>query len=317
MAGLVVLLKEPRSLRTVMAAALLMTVAGFIKHNLIALPAALALWLALYDRRSATAFLLSGIAFAFAGLLIFRGVAGTDLLGHLNSPRLYSIDLLTAAIGNWLVWADIPLFGLAALLVIRHDDKYAVFTALYAAISILVGVSFAGGAGVDMNIWFDAMIALSLGTALTLDRLAANDRLRAVAAGIYALPLAAGIAMSWDDGWLERGFWLRPLSGETAMARTDIVFLKTHEGPALCEMLSLCYWAGKREEADVFNLGQAYALHARNDDTLVRLLDERHYKSIEFDSLDDFALTPRVKQALLRNYRIDHDNDEGVFLVPR
>ena len=29
-------------------------------------------------------------------------------------------------------------------------------------------------------------------------------------------------------------------------------------GPALCEMLSLCYWAGKRAEVDVFNLGQAY-----------------------------------------------------------
>jgi hypothetical protein len=82
-------------------------------------------------------------------------------------------------------------------------------------------------------------------------------------------------------------------------------------------MLSLCYWAGKREEADVFNLGQAYATHARLDDGLVRLIEAHHYSVLQFDSLDDFALTPRVKQTLLRDYRIGHANDEGVFLVPR
>jgi hypothetical protein len=317
MAGLVVLLKEPRSLRAVMGAALLMTIAGFIKQNLIALPAALALWLALYDRRSALQFVLPGFALALAGLLIFRMSIGTDLLGHLDSPRLYSFDFLTSAVGSWLVWSNIPLFGLAALFVIRRDDKHVVFAALYAFVAVLIGVLFAGGGGVDMNIWFDAIIALSLGTALTLDRLATSDRLRAVAAIVYALPLAAGIALNWDDTWIERDFWLHPMSDEVTMARTDIAFLKAHEGPALCEMLSLCYWAGKREEADVFNLGQAYATHARNDDTLVSLLNQRRYKSIEFDSLDDFALTPRVKQVLLRDYRIDHQNDDRVFLVPR
>jgi hypothetical protein len=206
---------------------------------------------------------------------------------------------------------------MAALLVLKREDSYVVFTALYASVAIFAAVLFAGGAGVDMNIWFDAMIALSLGTALAVNRIVAKKGWAAFAAVVFALPLAAGVALNWDDAWLERDFWLRPMSSEARTARADIAFLQRQEGPALCEMLSLCYWAGKAEEADVFNLGQAYATRARGDDALVRALDRQHYKSIEFDSLDDFALTPRVRQVLLRRYRIDHRNDEGVFLLPR
>jgi hypothetical protein len=107
------------------------------------------------------------------------------------------------------------------------------------------------------------------------------------------------------------------MADESDIAAADVAFLRLHEGPALCEMLSLCYWAEKREEVDVFNLGQAYATHARSDAGLVRLLDAHYFHAIEFDSLDDFAVTPRIRQALLRRYRIDHENDNGIFLVPR
>jgi hypothetical protein len=82
-------------------------------------------------------------------------------------------------------------------------------------------------------------------------------------------------------------------------------------------MLSLCYWAGKREEVDVFNLGQSYATNAQGDADLVLLLDRHYFRAIEFDSLENFALTSRVKLALLRDYRIDHADDNGVFLLPR
>lgn len=317
MMGLVILLNEPRSLDAVAGAALLMTIALFIKHNLVALPVALALWLALYDRRAAIQFVVSGMVLAVLGLAIFHLVYGTSLLDHLNSPRVWSFNLLTAAVTNWLMWAGVAMVGATILFILKRGDKHIIFVALYTFFAILAGFVFAGGTGVDMNVWFDAMIALSLGTALTLDRIAMSDKRRTVAAVVYVLPLAAGIVMNWDDTWLDRDFWLHPMAEEAAMARSDIALLKTHEGPALCEMLSLCYWAGKGTQADVFNLGQAYATHSRSDDTLVRLLDARYYKSIQFDSLDDFALTPRVKQTLLRDYRIDHQNDEGVFLLPR
>jgi Dolichyl-phosphate-mannose-protein mannosyltransferase len=316
LAGLVLLLKEPGTTRSIAGAALLMTVAFFIKHNLVALPATLAVWLLIFDRRKAAFFAVCGVLFALIGLIAFRLIYEIDLLGQLNSPRLYSVSTLTTAVGNWLVWADVSLLGLAALVVYRRDNKFVVFCAIYAFLAILTGVAFAGGAGVDMNIWFDAAIALALGTALTFDRLM-SGWLRAVAAIVYVLPIAAGLALGWDASWLERDHWLHPMSEEAAAAQVDIAFLKARHGPALCEMLSLCYWAGKVEEADVFNLGQAYATHARRDNELTDRIGTRRYAVVEFDSLDNFALTPRVKQALLHAYRIDHADDEGVFLVPR
>jgi hypothetical protein len=316
-AGLLLLLREPRTARVTVCAGLLMTLAFFIKHNLVAMPVALALWLALFDRRNALWFAGSGMVFGMIGLLLFRITTGMALLSVLNSARVYSVTLLSGALGDWLVWADVPLFGLVALLVVRRGDPDVILCALYAAVAIGVGGVFAGGAGVDMNIWFDAMIALALASALVLDRLTKPGTFRAGLALIYALPLFAGIVLNWDDIWLERDFWLHPMADETAMARSDIAFLQSHNGPALCEMLSLCYWAGKPEEADIFNLGQAYATHKRSDSALVQAIAGKRFAAIEFDSLDNFALTPRIKQSLLKSYRIDHANDEGVFLVPR
>ncbi|HTT97668.1 MAG TPA: glycosyltransferase family 39 protein [Rhizomicrobium sp.] len=317
MGGLLLLVDERRTPARLVTAALLMSLAFFIKHNLVALPLALTLWLAVSDRRSAVWFAGAGIVFGLAGLVLFRIAYHIDLFGVLNSPRTYSFALLSNAVRNWLLWADVSLFGLAVLLYLRRRDSGVVLCAIYAAVAIAVGIGFAGGAGVDMNIWFDAMIALGLATALVLDRLAPSEAMRGLVAAAYMLPLIVGIVLNWDSAWLERDFWLHPMREETATGRSDIAFLEAQKGPALCETLALCYWAGKREEVDVFNIGQAYATHRQSDDTLVHNIAVRRYGAVAFDSLDDFALTQRIKQTILKFYRIDHANDEGVFLVPR
>ncbi len=180
----------------------------------------------------------------------------------------------------------------------------------------VVGACFSGGAGVDMNVWFDAVIALSIAAALAMDGFE-RPLHKALAAFAYAVPLLCGLTLAYDGEWLTHDFWLHPARDEAAMAAADIDFLKAHDGPVLCEMLSLCYWAGKPAEVDVFNLGQAFATRARSDETLVRLVEARRFRAVEFDSMDDFALGPRVKDAFARNYRVDHEDDNGVFLVPR
>jgi hypothetical protein len=281
MGGLLLLLRG-----NVAAAATAMAAALFVKHNLIALPLGCAIWLALHDRRAAATFAAVGIACSLPLLLVFP---------HLSSPRLFSFVLLESSVGQWLLWGG-PALAVLALLPLRAD-KYAQLCGLYAAASVLAGTVFCGGAGVDMNVWFDAAIAVSLGAALALSRFPAALTLA------YILPLALGYWRADHDG--------------PARADGDVAFLKAHPGPALCEMLSLCYWAGKPEEVDTFNLGQAYATHARAEAPLVKLLGAKYFRAVELDSLDDFTLGPRVKTALLANYRIDHEDDTGIFLVPR
>lgn len=268
------------------AAAGAMAVALAVKHNLVALPAAALIWLLIYDRRA---------AWKFAGMGVACSLPLLAFVPHLASPRLFSFAFLGSSVLAWLYWAG-PALGAVAILPVRRDAG-AALVALYAALSMLVGTAFSGGAGVDMNVWFDAAIAVSLSIAMGLARF---PNLLSFAC---ALPIALGYA--WAD------------HDSPAKADADIAFLRAHQGPALCEMLSLCYWAGKKAEVDVFNLGQAYAAHARDEAPLLKLIEAKYFRAAEFDSLDDFALGPRVKRTLLANYRIDHKDDTGVFLVPR
>ena len=97
----------------------------------------------------------------------------------------------------------------------------------------------------------------------------------------------------------------------------DIAFLQLHPGPAICENLTLCYWAGKDDPVDVFNLSEAFKTHARSDADLVRLIDSRHFGAVVLDSMTDFAFGPNVKAALLAHYRVSRDDDNGIFLEPK
>jgi hypothetical protein len=275
------------------AAAAAMTLALFVKHNLIVMPLAALIWLAVFERRNALKFAGASVAFGLAGLLL----SGLGLLGHLNSPRAFSFALLADNIAHWMLWGGPGLLVMAALVALRRDDNRVALIAIYALTATLAGTVFAGGAGVDMNIWFDAAIALSLAASLAL------NRLHAVLALAYVMPLVLGLALVDHE--------------LPAPADDDIAFLKTRHGPASCEMLSLCYWSGKQAEVDVFNLGQAYAIHARDEAPLIARIEAHYYSAMEFDSMDEFALGPRVKQAVLDNYRIDHEDDNGTFLVPR
>ena len=131
------------------------------------------------------------------------------------------------------------------------------------------------------------------------------------------VPLMLGLATAFDPNWLERDFWLYPMHDEAAVAAKDVAYLRAHNGVAVCEMLSLCYWAGKPAAVDVFNLEQQFLTGARDEGAFIRLLNIRAFAVIQLDSLSPFPFPPEVQTAVRRNYRVDRDNDDGVFLVPK
>lgn len=282
MAGLLLLLRDRP-----IAAALTMAVALFVKHNLIALPVAAAIWLAWSDRRAALRFAATGIAAGLVGLLLFRLAYGVNLWSILNSPRSYSVAMMTSSVAHIAAWT-FPAVFIASLS--RSD-----FVRIYVVVAVLLGAALSGGAGVDMNVWFDALIAFALGVAPALDRLP----WRFSWIGLLLLLLVPGF---FSDRW-----------DAPVDASSDIAFLRSHDGPAMCEELSLCYWAGKPAGVDVFNLGQRYVTGAESDEALVRAIGEGRFAAVQMDSLDD--LTPRVKAALQHAYRVDHEDDDGIFLV--
>jgi hypothetical protein len=279
--------------------ALLFALALFIKHNLLAMPLAAGLWLMAQDRRTGSVFLLWLLAFALSGLVLFQFELGTSLIGQMASPRLYSLANLGTGVTH-LWWALLPGLAMAGL----WPDRHSLFCSIYAGAALILGLVFAAGDGVDTNAFFDLGIALSLALGLVVER----GRWPILAAA-SALPLLICLALTFRNN----NFFF---TGDFAKSSArDIAFLESRPGPALCDQLSLCLWAGKGADVDVFNVGEAIKAKARDPAPLMAMIAHHHFASMQMIEMD--GLGPDVRRAIEKYYRIDHSDDNGTFLIPK
>jgi len=281
--------------KKVLVAALLFAASLFLKHNLLALPLAAAAWLLWQDRRAGLRFMACGIAAAALGLILFRLFYGIGLPAQLASPRLVSLTNLRFAVTH-LWWAALPL---AALFTLRGSWK--TFCLIYAGAALILGLGFSAGDGVDANGFFDLAVACALTLGLVLNRAPALAALSAV-----PLPLFLALNFSDNNFFFTRNF--------AAQSGRDVAFLKSRPGPALCDQLSLCLWAGKPAEVDVFNVGEEIKTGARDAAPLAGMIAARHFALLQLQDLD--ALGPQVRAAIEKHYRTNHSDDNGSFLTP-
>jgi hypothetical protein len=261
------------------------------------LPLAASIWLLWRDRRAGLQFLLYGGAGAGLGLLLFHQLYGTGLLPLLSSARLASwANVRHAASQLW--WAILPLGILAAA---KHPWKD--FCRIYAIGSLTIGLIFSAGDGVDTNAFFDLAIACCLAVGLEVE----HGRNPAFAA-LCAAPLPLFLALHFHDN---NFFFTRDFRAQSAR---DIAFLKSRSGPALCDQLSLCLWAGKGAQVDVFNAGEQIKTGARTPSALASMIAAQRFAVVQLQDLD--AMGPVVHTALTENYRLHHSDDNGDFLIP-
>ena len=183
-------------------------------------------------------------------------------------------------------------------------DRYSLFCSIYAGTALILGLVFAAGDGVDANAFFDLGIALSLALGLAVQR----GRWPIFAAA-SAVPLLIYLALTFRDN---NYFFTRKFAQQSDR---DIAFLKSRPGPALCDQLSLCLWAGKGADVDAFNVGEAIKARARDPAPLTAMIAHHRFGSLQLIDMD--GLGPDVRRAIEKNYRIDHSDDNGAFLVPR
>ena len=280
-----------------MFAAALFAISLFVKHNLLAMPLAAGLWLLSQDRRAGSHFLLWGLAFVLAGLVAFQLRFGESLLSQLASPRVENVRNLWPAVKS-LWWAVLPAWAASG----ARPGRGSEFGFTYAALALALGLVFSLGDGVDANAFFDLAIALALLVGLMPDHGQAP-----LVASLSALPLIAVLALNFQDN---NFFYTRAFA---AQSQTDIGFLKSRSGPVLCDQISLCLWAGKTAEIDVFNVGEAIRTNARSAAPLIKLIQDRHFTTIQLQDMD--GLGPQVKDAIAKNYRVHHGDDNGSFLT--
>jgi 4-amino-4-deoxy-L-arabinose transferase-like glycosyltransferase len=267
----------------------------FIKHNLLALPLPALLWLWQRDRSAALRFAIAGGGLAVLGLVLFSLTYGTSLLAVIASPRLISPANIISGVSH-LWWAALPL---AALYMLR--DPRREFCLIYALIALSIGLLFSAGDGVDVNVFFDLVLACALGLGLVAETNSAR-------AALCALPLPLFLVFHFHD---DNFFFTPDFRGASAR---DIAFLKSQPGPALCDQLSLCLWAGKGAEVDVFNVGEQIKTGARDPSTLAQMIAEHRFATLQLSDLS--ALGEPVRKEIEKHYRVDHSDDNGTFFTP-
>jgi hypothetical protein len=306
LAGLFLLLPGRRATTS---AALLMAAGLFVKHDLIVLPLAASLWLVLEDPKAALRFAGVGLAAGIAGLITAKLLIGVNLIEAVSSPRQWKAVNFAAGAEGFLIWAGAALLTAAGLAWRRWRDPHVRLVTLYAAIALVTGGVFAFGDGVDANIFFDAAIALGLGAGVALREVPRRWL------GPLALFAAAPLVLYMFRNITDAGFHYTAAFAREAPL--DIAFLRVHAGPALCEDLTLCFWADKDMPVDVFNLSEAIATGVRSDRDLAHLLATQYFSSIALSRLTPFALGPHLKSVLLAHYRAVRQDDNGVFLERR
>jgi hypothetical protein len=312
--ALVLILRRPRDTAHVALSALFLTAAEFVKPLYVTLPLALLVWLFLFERRSALLLAAFGVGFALTGYAATGLFLDTELLGRIFSPRVYLWSKLTGQPGQWLLVEALP-FAATLTLLRRRDDGVLFFAGLYAALGFVLAVVFSGGDGVSASQMMDVSMASAFGAALFLERMPKKNAAFAGLGFIAALQTVM-LVLSF------LGFWaLRPalpeLMGSRYATRYDVNVLAHRPEPVMCETLALCYWAGHSAQVDAFGISQAFARGARPQSDLTRRLDAQAFSMIQLQPRSLFAWPSPLWPAIARNYYLEHQDRNGMFLIPR
>lgn len=259
--------RKPVSVSTV-GIALLIAFSLLIKHNLLALPAAIALWLFFHNRRSCFLFITIVTGVIITSFSLFNAVYGPNFLtGLLETPRAYG---LTAGLLNMQRWLTPQLWLIvlgAFVVVTQWRDADVQLLALFAGFALCLGMAIAGGAGISYNAVFDVTIALCLLSGWALGALGGalggtlgaqrRHPWRFSRSQFYAA-IALALVLSFTlPTQLQALLTVVPDTKSLVDRSTeDIAIIASFEGEVICEELAMCYFAGKPAAVDLFNFGQ-------------------------------------------------------------
>ncbi|HTK35887.1 MAG TPA: hypothetical protein VL358_11460 [Caulobacteraceae bacterium] len=259
LAGLPLLLQAgegPLPLRRAAASALLMVAGGFIKHNLLALPLAAGLWLLVHDRRAFLAWGAAAVAGLAAGALWLADLGGrAAFIGIFGGHRRWLPEQLPDAAAY--LAPMLPLVAATVWLARRRGSERRIrLIVLFAAMAAPLGVIQRLGEGVNVNGHFEVLVALCIAAAAVIEAAPPVRRGRTWSRAAIALALAAPMLVAAPYALGKGASDVAAIPARRAAWSAAISAASVAPGPVACEMLSVCYWAGKGFELDFFNYGQ-------------------------------------------------------------
>jgi hypothetical protein len=254
------LIERRRGHRWFAISASTMVLAGFIKHNLVAMPAGTFLFLLLEDRKSAVRFAVVGSALALGGLSLCALIYGPSFAYNFFEPRPYHLARGLQALEDMHRVPVQFLLWIWYALTLNDKDR-----GRFVNLLCLCGLaeSFIGRCAeeVDKNAGYDLVIALHLALGAALERaadlrpalLASGTALQTLLIGTITLRLLFGEPMDSFNVLLNPAT-AKYFSDSQAATLAEEERIRRIPGPVFCESPLTCFLAGKPFVVDLINL---------------------------------------------------------------
>jgi hypothetical protein len=251
LAALSWLLARDRTGKSAEPPILLMALAGFWKHNIIAIPATALAWLWLRHGWRAWRPTVVGAAAAAIGLAVCVAVYGDVFLANLLTPRPWRLMRAMSGIGRsqWIIPA-LLIWGYWAWS--ERNTMAARFTGLYVGIAFAAMLAQWTGEDILDNAQFDLVIAAAVGLGVAFDRIGATSFARrhgvaAARAAVMLILVLRLVATARSEPFLILfdPAYRAEFSVHAQAARADAARVAAMPGPVACTLKVICRMAGK------------------------------------------------------------------------
>jgi len=250
---------------------------------------------------------------------------GPAFFESLRSAREYSVHQAIKE-SRKALQCFAPLIALSLLLLPRaFRSERNEFALVYLLTAALVALGASGGIGVDINVFFDLMIAACLCAALAVEWLWPRrlpGALRSVECGpVLTLLLGAYLGAYAASLMPKVVDELRGVDALEKQTLSDVrLIAERGGGRAACETPELCYWANSRFTFDFFNFGQRLKVGREPLTECLSLFDGNRLPLLQLDpnkkGQGSSQLPEACNSAIRQNYRPISTSVLGVVLAP-
>src|ERR1700683_5389187 len=328
LSGLLLYLSKRPTLARIAVIVFLFVVGGNIKHNLVDLPLAVFIDLWLISRRKALQFLLCAAVLITCSILGTIKMAGPFFIQNMLSFRHYS---LLGAFLDFLYYYSVILLPFVAALIwavkAQRDTSNRVISIFFFT-SLFAGIFFSGGTGISINVYFSNFFAISIVMGMLLysawrvptpfAKYKFLER-RAVPLILSAFLVLALILSGYSNVWGR----IAELPEEQRQFDAEVSFLKAQPGPAICESLLRCFYAGKPYVYDPYHFTRLVSLNMLDSGGLVAEIRALHYGAIQLrgplHSLErpNERFPDAVLDAIDQYYSLSAEYPDCAIYVPR
>jgi hypothetical protein len=285
--GLLLYLSGPPTPARVGVIVFLFVLGGNMKHNLLDVPLAVFIDLLLISWRKALQFFLFAAVLIACSIVGSIKVAGPFFIENMLSVRPFS---LVGAFLDFLYYYSAILLPLIVALIWAIKERRSASNRLISIFfftSLFTGIFFSAGTGIAINVYFGNFFAISIVMGMILysawsipSPLLAKYKFlgrRAVPLILSASLLLAFVLSGYSRFWNR----LAMMPDEQRRFDAEVSLIKAQPGPAICESLLRCYFAGKPYIYDPYSATRLVHLKKLDSREMVAAIEASRYGAIQ------------------------------------